>query len=101
MSAWSAALIDAARGAGARYRDEEIDETVAFLEWLREHHFVFLGDARLRDRRGPRRAGTRSWSQGRGPGSCATRSDSTYAEGQPLSDMRRACASASRAATCC
>ena len=23
--------------------DEEVDETVAFLEWLRDHHFVFLG----------------------------------------------------------
>ncbi len=31
-------------GAGtARYADEEVDETVAFLEWLGADHFIFLG----------------------------------------------------------
>ena len=32
----------AAAGAG-RYADDEVDETVAFLEWLLRDHFVFLG----------------------------------------------------------
>ena len=43
MTAVVGRMIDVARGAGARYGEEEIDETVAFLEWLREQHFVFLG----------------------------------------------------------
>jgi glutamate dehydrogenase len=36
-------MIAAARAAGSRYEQEEVDETVAFLEWLREDNFVFLG----------------------------------------------------------
>jgi glutamate dehydrogenase len=36
-------MIDAASASTARYSDEEIDETVAFLEWLKDHHFVVLG----------------------------------------------------------
>ena len=38
-----------AQGA-ARYADDEVDEVVAFLEWLRQDHFIFLGCARLRAR---------------------------------------------------
>ena len=31
-------------GAGtARYADDEVDETVAFLEWLLHENFIFLG----------------------------------------------------------
>ena len=39
-------------GAGAaRYPDEEVDETVAFLEWLLQDNFIFLGyrEYRIRD----------------------------------------------------
>ena len=39
-------------GAGtARYADEEVDETVAFLEWLLHDNFIFLGyrEYRFRD----------------------------------------------------
>jgi glutamate dehydrogenase len=36
-------MIDAANAATSRYSDEEVDETVAFLDWLRDHHFIFLG----------------------------------------------------------
>ena len=87
MSAVVGRMIDAARGAGARYSDEEIDETVAFLEWLREHHFVFLGTRDYAIVEGPRRAGTQARSRDAAAGSCETRSDSTYAEGLPLSHM--------------
>ena len=38
-----AGMIDAARDAGARYDTEEIDDAVAFLEWLREENIVLLG----------------------------------------------------------
>ena len=51
-------------GAGtARYADDEVDETVAFLEWLLHDNFIFLGYREYRftdatDRRRPRlRAG--------------------------------------------
>ena len=36
-------LVEAAEGAGARYADDEVDETVAFLEWLLADHFILLG----------------------------------------------------------
>jgi glutamate dehydrogenase len=36
-------MIDAARAAAARYDAEEIDEAVAFLEWLRDENLVLLG----------------------------------------------------------
>jgi glutamate dehydrogenase len=37
------AMIEAARDGGSRFAADEIDEAVAFLEWLREDNFVFLG----------------------------------------------------------
>src|SRR4051794_11334268 len=43
MSATVGRMIETARRGTARYAAEEVDETVAFLEWLRDHHFVFLG----------------------------------------------------------
>jgi glutamate dehydrogenase len=36
-------MIDAARAASPRYGAEEIDEAVAFLEWLRDENLVLLG----------------------------------------------------------
>ena len=92
-------MIDAARGAGARYGDEEIDETVAFLEWLREHHFVFLGTRDYAIVEGPAGRRCSSWP-GRDAGSCARRA-LDLRQGPRSQRCRRACASASRAATCC
>ncbi|MEA2227846.1 MAG: glutamate dehydrogenase, partial [Solirubrobacteraceae bacterium] len=36
-------MIQRARAAGERYPDEEVAETVAFLEWLLDRNFIFLG----------------------------------------------------------
>ena len=36
-------LVEAAEGAAARFELEEIDEAVAFLEWLRDENMVLLG----------------------------------------------------------
>jgi glutamate dehydrogenase len=36
-------MIHLATDAGRRYDDDEIDETVAFLDWLQADHFIFLG----------------------------------------------------------
>jgi glutamate dehydrogenase len=36
-------LVDVARQASARYDAEEVDEAVAFLEWLARDNFIFLG----------------------------------------------------------
>jgi glutamate dehydrogenase len=37
------ALVEAAQSAGARYSQDEIEETVLFLSWLLDGNFVFLG----------------------------------------------------------
>jgi glutamate dehydrogenase len=36
-------MIQLAGAGAARYADDEVDETVAFLEWLLGDHFIFLG----------------------------------------------------------
>ena len=36
-------MIQLAGAGAARYPDDEVDETVAFLEWLLQDHFIFLG----------------------------------------------------------
>jgi glutamate dehydrogenase len=36
-------MIQLAGAGAARYADDEVDETVAFLEWLLSDHFIFLG----------------------------------------------------------
>jgi glutamate dehydrogenase len=79
-------MIDAARGAGARYGDEEIDETVAFLEWLREHHFVYLGTRDYAMVDGPDGPALKLVA-GTGRGILRDEEHSTYAAGQPLSKM--------------
>ena len=79
-------MIDAARAAGARYGEEEIDETVAFLEWLRDHHFVFLGTrdyAIVDGTDGP----ALKLVAGTGRGILREEERSTYVSGQPLAEM--------------
>ncbi len=36
-------MVQIATAGAARYADDEVDETVAFLEWLLQDHFIFLG----------------------------------------------------------
>ena len=36
-------MVQIATAGAARYADDEVDETVAFLEWLLHEHFIFLG----------------------------------------------------------
>ena len=38
-----ARMIDLARSGYGHYPDSEVDEVIAFLEWLRDNNFVFLG----------------------------------------------------------
>ena len=44
-------MVQLAGAGAARYADEEVDETVAFLEWLLHDNFIFLGyrEYRFRD----------------------------------------------------
>ena len=84
-------------GAGtARYADDEVDETVAFLEWLLHDNFIFLGyrEYRFTD-------GAIAVVPGSGLGILADTESSTYAEPVPI-DVAAAptCASARSRATC-
>ena len=85
MSASIGTMIAAARGALARYGPEEIDETVEFLEWLRDH-FVFLGTRDYAIVDGPRGRSLKL-VPGSGRGILRDEGRSTYVEGQPLADM--------------
>ncbi len=70
-------------GAGtARYTDEEVDETVAFLEWLLHDNFIFLGyrEYRFGD-------GAISVAPGSGLGILADTAESTYAEPVPIESL--------------
>jgi glutamate dehydrogenase len=79
-------MIDVARGAGTRYSEEEIDETVAFLEWLREQHFVYLGSRDYAIVDSPDGPALRLVA-GTGRGILRDEARSTYAEGLPLAQM--------------
>jgi glutamate dehydrogenase len=79
-------MIDAARAADARYGEDEIDETVAFLEWLREHHFVFLGTRDYAIVNGPDGPALKLVA-GTGRGILREERRSTYVAGQPLAQM--------------
>ena len=45
-------MVQLAGAGAARYTDEEVDETVAFLEWLLHDNFIFLGYREYRIREG-------------------------------------------------
>ena len=79
-------MIDAARGATARYGEDEIDETVAFLEWLRANHFVLLGS---RDYSIYDVDGTPCFMAVRGSGLGVLQDEGTtgYAEPMPVADL--------------
>src|SRR5215210_6606109 len=70
-------------GAGtARYADDEVDETVAFLEWLLHDNFIFLGyrEYRFAD-------GHIAVVPGSGLGILADSASSTYAEPVPVDSL--------------
>ena len=70
-------------GAGlARYADDEVDETVAFLEWLLADHFILLGyrEYRIADE-------TYGLVPGSGLGILADEASSAYARPRPLADL--------------
>jgi glutamate dehydrogenase len=85
MSASIGHMIAAARGASARYGPEEIDETVEFLEWLRDH-FVFLGTRDYAIVDGPDGEAL-TLVRGSGRGILRDEQRSTYLDGQPLARM--------------
>src|SRR5215204_3569283 len=43
MSERGRRMVQIASAGARRYPDDEVDETVAFLEWLLQDHFIFLG----------------------------------------------------------
>jgi glutamate dehydrogenase len=86
MQAFVARMADVARAAGARYGGEEIDETVAFLDWLGAGHLVLLGAREYALADGPDGpALTLVPDSGRGILRDETRS--TYGSGFPLAHM--------------
>ena len=86
------------RGAGAaRYADDEVDETVAFLEWLLHDNFIFLGyrEYRFTRRRDRGRARLRARDPRRRRATRPSRSRVPIESLPP-----EACASARSRATC-
>jgi glutamate dehydrogenase len=75
-------LADLARESSTRYDDEDIEDAVAFLHWLRDDHFVFLGyrEYEIVD-------GVWKVVSGSGLGLLHDDKDSRYATGKPLSQM--------------
>src|SRR4051795_4243121 len=83
------AMVDRARrmshlaGAGAvAYPDDEVDETTAFLDWLLQDHFIFLGyrEYKIAD-------GQISITPGSGLGLLADEDESTYAKPVALASL--------------
>jgi glutamate dehydrogenase len=79
-------MVELARAATARYDDQEISEAVAFLEWLLDLNFVFLGyrEYRIEERPdGPAIA----TDPGSGLGILSSDDGSRFAEPVPLSSL--------------
>ena len=75
-------MVQLASAGAARYADDEVDETVAFLEWLLQDHFIFLGyrEYRIED-------DTLGVVPGSGLGILADEASSAYARPRPLADL--------------
>ena len=80
-------MMQVARSGSARYGKEEIDEAVAFLEWLLEDNFVFLGyrEYRISDEDGLRML---SVTPGSGLGVLRADDDSAFASPVPVAELR-------------
>src|SRR5215207_2280916 len=75
-------MVQLAGAGAARYADEEVDETVAFLEWLLHDNFIFLGyrEYRFRD-------GAISVVPDSGLGILSQTGESTYAKPVPVESL--------------
>jgi glutamate dehydrogenase len=75
-------MVQLAGAGAARYADEEVDETVAFLEWLLHDNFIFLGfrEYRIRD-------GAISVVPDSGLGILSGTATSTYAKPVPIESL--------------
>ncbi len=75
-------MVQLASAGAARYADDEVDETVAFLEWLLQDHFIFLGyrEYRIED-------DTLGVVPGSGLGILADEASSAYARPRSLADL--------------
>ncbi|MGQ0670526.1 MAG: NAD-glutamate dehydrogenase [Actinomycetota bacterium] len=79
-------MIEMARAGRARYAPDEIEETVAFLEWLLDDNFVFLGHREYELIETPEGRAL-STVEGSGLGILSDVSKSHYAEPVPLSTI--------------
>ena len=75
-------MVQLAGAGAARYADDEVDETVAFLEWLLADHFIFLGyrEYKIAD-------DTIAVVPGSGLGILADEASSAFARPRPLADL--------------
>jgi glutamate dehydrogenase len=75
-------MVQLAGAGAARYPDDEVDDSVAFLEWLLQDHFIFLGyrEYKITD-------DAISVVPGSGLGILADEASSTYARPRPLSEL--------------
>src|SRR5919199_1346623 len=78
-------MIDVAKAGEGAYDEEEVSETVAFLRWLLDEHFIFLGarDYEIAD-------GAIRVVDGSGLGLLADCGDSAYARPKPLDELEPA-----------
>ncbi len=93
-------MIEIAKAGSALYPPDEVAETVAFLEWLLDLNFVFLGyrEYELVDLpRGPR---ARARCEARGSASCPSSTGRRTSNPCRSTRSNRTCEPASRAATC-
>ena len=75
-------MVQLAGAGAARYPDDEVDETVAFLEWLLQDNFIFLGYREYRIAED-----TITVVPGSGLGILADEASSAFARPQPLEDL--------------
>jgi len=75
-------MVQLAGAGAARYHDDEVDETVAFLEWLLADHFIFLGyrEYKIAD-------DALSVVPGTGLGLLADEASSAFARPRPLAEL--------------
>ena len=75
-------MVQLAGAGAARYPDDEVDETVAFLEWLLQDNFIFLGYREYRIAED-----TITVVPGSGLGILADEASSAFARPQPLEEL--------------
>jgi hypothetical protein len=78
-------MVELARAASTRYDADDVEDAEAFLRWLLDEHFVFLGyrEYDIAD-------GVWGVVEGSGLGLLKDCAQSNYAEGKPLSEMSEA-----------